>query len=173
MTIQPISKSERNRYGDYAVRVVCDTVIAPETDTMARLQAAMPFEAKIATAAPDNGYGRTAYVLCESETQKRKAHLAIEGPGGIANLIDSLRRWVALHSHIYYNHGKTVASDEGWDRKARKLAHLQATHGYDSGTWHNEDFAAFTGDTGFHLPVTDEIEEEAKRLIEKQDSGDQ
>jgi hypothetical protein len=172
MIIQPISKSERNRYGDHAVRVVCDNVIDSDNETMRQLQEAMPFEAKISTAAPENGYGRTAYVLCKSATQKRKAHLAVEGPGGVAELIDQLRRWVALHSHIYYDLGQTVASDEGWDRKALQLAHLQATHGYDSGTWKNEDFAAFTGDTGYHLPVTDKLEEEARHLIEKQDSGD-
>jgi len=172
MTIQPILKSERNRYGDHAVRVVCDSVIDSDNETMRQLQEAMPFEAKIATAAPDNGYGRVAYVLCKSASQKRKAHLAVEGESGVAELIDQLRRWVALHSHIYYDLGQTVASDEGWDRKALQLAHLQATHGYDAGTWKNEDFAAFTGDTGYHLPVTDEIRDQAQKLIKDNESDD-
>lgn len=172
MTVQPISKSERNRYGDHAARVICDTVIAPSNDTMAQLQKAMPFEAKITTAAPDNGYGRVAYVLCGSASRNRQAHLAVEGSGGVAELIDRLRRWVALHSHIYYDLGQTVASDEGWDRKALQLAHLQHVHGYSAGTWKNETFEGFTGDTGYHLPVTEEIEEKAEQLIKKQDSGD-
>jgi hypothetical protein len=172
MTIQPTSRSERNRYGDHAVRVVCDTVIAPSNDTMAQLQEAMPFEAKIETSAPDNGYGRVAYVLCESASQKRRAHLAIEGTSGVAELIDQLRRWVALHSYIYYDLGQTVASDEGWDRKALQLAHLQHVHGYDAGTWHNEAFEGFTGDTGYHLPVTDEIRDQAQKLIKDNEPDD-
>ncbi len=172
MTVQPISKSERNRYGDHAVRIVCDTVIAPSNDTMAQLQKTMPFEAKIATAAPDNGYGRVAYVLCKSATQKRRAHLAIEGSGGVAELIDRLRQWVALHSHIYYDLGQTVASDESWDRKALQLAHLQHVHGYDAGTWKNEAFEGFTGDTGYHLPVTDEVRDQAQKLIKDNELDD-
>ena len=172
MTVQPTSKSERDRYGDCAVRVVCDTVIAPSNNTMAQLQKAMPFEAKIATAAPDGGYGRVAYVLCESASQKRRAHLAIEGASGVAELIDRLRRWVALHSHIYYDLGQTVASDEGWDRKALQLAHLQHVHGYDAGTWKNEAFEGFTGDTGYHLPVTDEIRDQAQKLIKDNEPDD-
>lgn len=166
MNVQPTSKSERNRHGDHAVRVVCNSVVDSGTDAMRRLQKALPFEAKIAAAAPDNGYGRAAYVLCESATEKRRAHLAIEGPNGVAKLIDSLRWWVALHSHIYYNLGESVVSDDGWDRKALQLAHLQHVHGHDAGTWKNEVFEGFTGDTGYHLPVTSEIEEKAQDLIE-------
>lgn len=171
MNVQATSKSERERYGKHAVRIVCSKVVAPETDTMARVQKAMPFEAKIATAAPDNGYGRTVYVLCGSEDQKRKAELAVEGKQGTAERIDALRRWVALHSHIYYNLGQTVVPDEAWDRKAEKLARVQDVH--DSGTWKNDAFRGFTGDTGYHLPVTSEIRDQAQKLVEKnnEDSG--
>jgi len=166
MNVQCPNKHEQEEYGEHVVRVVCDKAIAPTTDTMRRLQETMPFRAKIAEGAPDNGYGRVAYVLCESEDRKRQAELAIEGDRGIANLIDSKRQWVALHSHIYYNLGKNVVSDQAWDRKARELARLQHTHGFDAGTWHNETFEEFTGNTGYHLPVTESIREEAQELFE-------
>jgi len=165
MTIQPISKSEINRFEDFAVRVVCDKVIAPATDTMARLQSKIPFEAKIATSTgEDEGYGRVAYVLCESKERKRQAQLAL---GGVEELIDMYRRWVALHSYIYYELAKTVASDETWDRKARQLARLQDVHGAGAGSWQNKAFEGFTGDTGFHLPVTEEIREKAKEMVDE------
>lgn len=173
MRIQPTSKSERSRYGDHVVRVVCGTVIAPTTDTMGRLQNRIPFRVQIATAAPDNGYGRTAYLLCNSPDQKRKAEIAIEGEDGIQRLIDNLRWFVALHSHIYYDLGEAVVSDEAWDRKARKLGNLQATHSPHAGSWFNEEFDGFTGDTGYHLPTTPALEEQAERLIEKQDRDDE
>lgn len=166
MTIQPISKSERNRYGDHAARVVCDTVIAPSNDTMARIQKAMPFEAKIATAAPDNGYGRVAYVLCESATQKRRAHLAVEGSSGVVELIDQLRRWVALHAFLYYKLNNPVVSDEAWDRKSHQLVRLQRTHGYEAGSWQNEVFKDFRGNTGYHLLFTDDIKSKAHEMID-------
>lgn len=166
MNVQPISNSERDRYGEFAVRVVCDTVISKQTDTMKRLQRSLPFQAKIAVAAPDGGYGRTAYVLCPDAEKKRKAQTAIMGEGGIQRLIDNLRWFVALHSHIYYDLGETVISDEAWDRKAEKLSNLQSLHSPHSGSWFNSEFEGFTGDTGYHLPTTPVLEEQARRLID-------
>jgi len=168
MKIQPSSKSEIDQYGDHVVRVVCDKVIAPMTDTMRRLQQAMPFHAKIKTAAPDNGYGQVAYVFCESETEKQKAHLAIEGEQGIANLIDQLRFWLSVRAYSYYELGKTIVPDSSWDRKANELVRLQCIHGADAGTWHNETFEDFRGDTGYHLSVTDSIREDAQELLEEE-----
>lgn len=162
MTVQPTSRFEINQFGDFAVRVVCGKMIAPATDTMERLQS--KFEAEVAFASED-GHGRVAYVLCGSMKQKRQAQLAVAGESGIEELIDNYRRWVALHSYIYYGLGTTVVSDDTWDRKARKLARLQRTHGL--GTWQSEAFEGFTGDTGFHLPVTDEIRKEAESLAEE------
>jgi hypothetical protein len=74
------------------------------------------------------------------------------------------------HPIFYFK--KSVASDESWDRKALQLAHLQHIHGYDAGTWKNEAFEGFTGDTGYHLPVTDEIRDQAQKLINDDESGD-
>lgn len=74
------------------------------------------------------------------------------------------------HPIFYFK--KSVASDESWDRKALQLAHLQHIHGYDAGTWKNEAFEGFTGDTGYHLPVTDEIRDQAQKLINDDEPGD-
>jgi len=166
-TIQPTSKSERKRRGEFAVRVVsAEEPFAPAFDTMAKLQSELPFTGKIATPTDENGYGQVAYVLCESESEKRRAELAIEGKGGIADLIDNLRKWVTVHSYVYYELGKTVVPDESWDRKAYALARVQHTHGYDAGTWKSEVFEGFTGDTGMHLPKTEEIKRQAQELAE-------
>lgn len=166
-SIRPTNKHERSEYGEFVARVVSKQTFGPAFDTMAQLQSQIPFEAKIATSG-DGGYGRVAYVLCESEDKKRQVELAVEGESGIADLIDTYRKWLTVHSYIYYELDTNVASDEVWDRKARQLARLQHTHGYDTGTWHNDTFEGFTGDTGFHLPYTDEIKQEAKELVDDQ-----
>lgn len=166
-SIQPTSKSQRKEHGEHAVRVVSEQAFGPSFDTMKRLQNCFPFRAKIQTSTGDSeGYGRVAYVLCSTEAKKRRAELAIEGESGIATLIDRMRKWVALHSYIYYEMGKNVVSDEAWDRKARQLARLQTVHGHDAGSWHNDTFEGFTDDTGFHLPHTDSIRQKAKELVE-------
>lgn len=165
-SVQPTSKSERDRYGEHVIRVVSSQAFAPAFDTMGKLQSELPFTGKITTSTGDNGHGQVAYVLCGSETQKRSAELAIEGESGIADLIDNLREWVTVHSYVYYQLGKTVVPDESWDRKAYALARVQHTHGYDAGTWENDTFEGFTGDTGMHLPKTDQIKKEAKKLCD-------
>ena len=171
-SIQPTSKSERERYGEFVVRVVAQNVFAPSNDTMDLLEDLVPHGGDISLSTKDGeGYGRVAYVHCESNTQKRRTELAIEGKGGIADLIDNLRKWVALHSFLYYKKNEPAISDEAWDRKARKLARVQHTHGYDAGSWQNEAFEDFTGDTGYHLPFTDEIRQKAIELIEESDDG--
>lgn len=170
MIVQYTSKSERDRYGEFAVRVVStDAPFAPVTETMAELQSALPFRGEIATPTDENGYGQTAYVLCESETQKRRAEIAIAGQSGIADLIDGLRKWVTVHSYVYYELGETVVPDEAWDRKAYALARVQKIHGHEAGTWHNGVFEGFTGDTGMHLPKTDKIRQQAETLLADQD----
>ena len=171
-SVQPTSKSERKRYGEFATRVVADKTFAPSNDTMHLLEDLVPHGEDISLSTEEGeGYGRVAYVLCSSNTQKRRTELAIEGKHGIADLIDNLRKWVALHSFAYYSLGTPVVSDEAWDRKAQKLARVQHTHGYDAGSWQNKAFEAFTGDTGYHLPFTDEIRQKAIELIDESDDG--
>ena len=170
-SIQPTSKSERERYGEFATRVVAQNVFASSNDTIDLLEDLVPHGGDISLSTKDGeGYGRVAYVYCDSNTQKRRAELAIEGKRGIADLIDNLRKWVVLHSFLYYKKNDPVVSDEAWDRKARKLARIQHTHGYDAGSWQNKAFEDFTGDTGYHLPFTDEIRQKAIELVEKNQS---
>ncbi len=168
-SIQPTSKSERERYGEFATRVVAHKAFAPSNDTMGLLEDLVPHGGDISLSTED-GYGRVAYVHCKSNTEKRRTELAIEGKSGISNLIDNLRRWVSLHSFLYYQRNDPIVSDEAWDRKARKLARVQHTHGYDAGSWQNEAFEGFTGDTGYHLPFTEEIQQEAIGLVEENET---
>lgn len=171
--IQPTSKSERSRFGEFCVRVVASEPFAPSNDTMRFLEDLVPHESKISLSTEEGeGYGQVAYVQCESNTEKRRTELAVEGTDGIADLIDGLRWWVALHSFAYYEINQSIVSDEAWDRKARKLARVQHTHGYDAGTWRNQAFEGFTGDTGFHLPFTDEIRQKAIGLVKEGQSDD-
>lgn len=167
-SIQPTSKSERDRFGEFAVRVVAQKAFARSNDTRSKLEDLVPHGGGI-TLSTEDGYGRVAYIHCKSNTEKRRTELAVEGKDGISNLIDNLRRWISLHSFLYYQKNEPVVSDEAWDRKARKLARVQHTHGYDAGSWQNEAFEDFTGDTGFHLPFTDEIRQKATELIENQE----
>jgi len=172
--IQPTSKSERDRFGEFCVRVVAKEPFSSSNDTMDFLQDLVPHNGDISLSTEEGeGYGQVAYVHCESNTQKRRTELAFEGKSGIADLIDGLRWWICLHSFAYYQLNEPIVSDEAWDRKARKLARVQHTHGYDAGTWKNEAFEGFTGDTGYHLPFPDEIRQKAIGLVkEGQSEGD-
>ena len=170
-SIQPTSKNERERYGEFATRVVSDKAFARSNDTRSKLEDLVPHSGDI-TLSTEDGYGRVAYVRCKSNTQKRRTELSIEGKRGIADLIDNLRRWISLHSFLYYKKSEPVVSDEAWDRKARKLARVQHTHGYDAGSWQNEAFEGFTGNTGYHLPFTDEIRQKAIELVKEKDQSE-
>ena len=165
--IQAPSPSERKRFGGNVVRVVSDITFAPTTDAEQELRSRLPGDFEIRTSG--EGYGVGAYVVCESPEEEREAGLSVVGEQGVTDLIDGLRRFLAVHSYIYYQLGKTVCSDATWDMKARMLAKLQQVFGVDAGTWESEAFEGFAGDTGYHLPRTEEVKEAAESVLEQDD----
>lgn len=113
-----------------------------------------------------------AYVVCESAEEEKEAAFAAVGERGVLEIVDKIRWFLAVHSCVYYDHGKTVCSDSTWDRKARELAKLQDVFGADVGSWENETFDGFSGDTGYHLPRTGAVKREARSVIEQAEEED-
>lgn len=150
------------------MRVVSETTFAPTTDAEEKLRNRLPKDDP-EIVKPADGYGVVAYVLCDSAEEERNAALSVVGEFGVRKLVDKLRWFLAVHSYIYYEHGKTVCSDATWDRKAKKLVKLQDVFGVEAGTWESETFEGFEGDTGYHLPKTEAVKREAIGWIEESD----
>lgn len=91
---------------------------------------------------------------------------------GARKKIDDLRELIHVHSVIYYFLHDNLISDGEWDSMARQLVRLQkrfpaqADLGYEA-----EEFWDWTGDTGYHLPVNDEILKTARAMIARRDAG--
>lgn len=60
-----------------------------------------------------------------------------------------------MHSIIYYARGTNIIPDATFDNWSHELVQLQTDHPEDSRAvdYMREEFADFTGDTGFHLPL--------------------
>lgn len=164
-TIQSPTLHERKEFGGNVVRVVSDTMFAPSTNAEERLKSLLPGDFEISV--EEEGYGSVAKIVCENPEEEKKVGLAIAGEQEVAELIDNIRWFVAVHSCIYYDHGDKVCPDTIWDKKAKELADLQEAFGAEAGTWKNKAFEDFSGDTGYHLPRTKEVKEAAMSAIEK------
>lgn len=72
-------------------------------------------------------------------------------------LIHRYRRNVLIHSILYYMMDEPVLTDIEFDRRAKLLAQLQKDHPEASArvAYHYEGFKDFTGETGFHLQLSD------------------
>lgn len=69
--------------------------------------------------------------------------------------IRRLRRFLVVHSRIYYCLNDNLVSDHMFDAAGKELAELQEKYGYVYHLW-DEEFKDWTGGTGFHLPLQDE-----------------
>lgn len=69
------------------------------------------------------------------------------------------RRWQMLvHSRLYYMDYESIVSDDQWQKWANELRDLQQANPdlCNIGVY-DEAFADWTGDTGYHLPLTDPV----------------
>lgn len=92
----------------------------------------------------------------------------------VEELIHRRRRQVLVHSIIYYKVGDSIISDAQFDLWARELARLQQENVVESNAveYMREEFADFTGETGFHLPLMDVAAGKiADMLIERKKDG--
>lgn len=84
--------------------------------------------------------------------------------------INQRRRQLHVHSYLYYFRDESLVDDATFDRWANELVELQAAHpeslhkGYLPSI-----FADWTGDTGMHLPVRDEVVGLAEWLLAHRD----
>lgn len=72
----------------------------------------------------------------------------------IKELMERRRRQIIVHSCIYYEHGKSLITDQQFDKWAYELADLQNKYPDIAkyGDW-AFDFSNFDGTTGFDLPI--------------------
>ncbi len=75
----------------------------------------------------------------------------------IEELIHRRRRQVLVHSIIYYKYGESIVPDATFDAWAKELTKLQSDHLQlsESIPYMRYQFADFTGETGYHLPLMD------------------
>ena len=69
------------------------------------------------------------------------------------------RRWQMLvHSRLYYIDDSPIITDCQWQGWANELAEMQARYPHlcNIGCY-DEVFSDWTGDTGYHLPLTDPV----------------
>lgn len=72
-----------------------------------------------------------------------------------------------LHSTLYYYLDSPVIDDATFDKWAVELAELQAKHPeFKHEGYMPAIFEDWTGDTGFHLPVTEDILFKAQRHLD-------
>ena len=167
MIFQFSSTREREEYGEHVVRIVADNLVgAKNSDVLDRINERLP-DGLVAKAPDSEGYGKIAYVPCQSAEEKRKAEIALFGEERMGEIADAYRKWLSVHSYIYYELGKNVVKDLTWDKKARNLARLQNVHGTDIGSWQNEAFEGLDGKTGMSLPRTQEIKDKANELVDE------
>lgn len=72
-------------------------------------------------------------------------------------LIHRRRRQILVHSIIYYRLGETIIDDAVFDKWAKELFKLQTENLQLSQSipYMRYQFADWTGETGFHLPLMD------------------
>ncbi len=81
--------------------------------------------------------------------------------------INQLRRSIHVHSVMYYQLNESTIPDHTYDAWSRELALLQkAFPQLKEGGYRPDLFADWTGETGFHLPVTPQMECLANQLLE-------
>lgn len=85
----------------------------------------------------------------------------------VSELIHRRRRQILVHSILYYRMNETLIADATFDRWAHELAvlqqqHLEISEGVD---YMREAFRAFSGDTGFDLPLEDTRANEVAREL--------
>lgn len=75
----------------------------------------------------------------------------------IEELIHRRRRQILVHSIIYYKNGDSIIPDATFDKWAQELAKLQTDHQQlsESIPYMRYQFADFSGESGFHLPLMD------------------
>jgi hypothetical protein len=72
--------------------------------------------------------------------------------------INQLRKIIHIHSIIYYYLHTTIVPDAKFDEWANELVELQAEHPESQHSGYMPSvFKDWTGDTGMHLPITDEM----------------
>lgn len=92
----------------------------------------------------------------------------------IKELINRRRRQVHVHSVIYYHLGKNLIPDWQFDHWSEELAeaHMMNPDLVHQGYEHRV-FASWTGDTGMHLPLTEDAVSVAHHLLRyKERHGD-
>ena len=75
----------------------------------------------------------------------------------LPEIIRRKRRFVLVHSILYYRLNETVISDAKFDEVAHELAAYQQTSPEFCMTvdFYPEEFKDFNGETGYHLPLLD------------------
>ena len=87
--------------------------------------------------------------------------------------INRLRRQIHVHSVLYYHMNISLVSDYVFDRWSKELVELQtATPESKTEGYMPEVFADWTGETGMHLPVNDNVLRLAEWLIENWNEED-
>jgi len=64
--------------------------------------------------------------------------------------IEHLRRFILIHSYIYYNLNDNAVDDKYYDKMSRELVELQSKY-KDENTMYHKVFEDFDGNTGFDL----------------------
>lgn len=84
----------------------------------------------------------------------------------IKEKIKNLRYKMLIHSCLYYRFCTPIVEDKTFDRWARELVHLQHKYKKESKeVIFYEEFKDWDGTTGFHLPITQDIEDKSLRVI--------
>ncbi len=85
----------------------------------------------------------------------------------ICDRIGELRRNIAVHSYLYYRMYESVVPDAVFDMWCRELVKLQTEHPEESEkvVYHLDYFRDWEGASGFDFPFTDEIKEQAEKLL--------
>lgn len=75
----------------------------------------------------------------------------------VEELIHRRRRQILVHSIIYYKYGESIVEDAVFDAWAKELTKLQSDNLQlsESIPYMRYQFADFTGETGYHLPLMD------------------
>jgi len=95
----------------------------------------------------------------------------------VEELIHRRRRQILVHSIIYYKNGESIIPDSTFDAWAQQLAKLQKDHQQlsESIPYMRYAFSDFSGESGFHLPLTDKaanrIADELMRTYNERKEG--
>lgn len=81
-----------------------------------------------------------------------------------------LRAQMLIHSYIYYELDDSIITDDEWQRRANRLARLQAKYGSKI-DFHDDQFAEWDGTTGHHLKFDNWVRGKAYELLRKHRDG--